>query len=78
MKKEIQIISSDGCSRCIVVKTQLQNHGIGFSEVKLSDLSTGVSSVIIEDANKKGIMNLPILIVNGIVTPLAEVLTYEN
>lgn len=70
----IKLLTSPQCSRCKMVKEQLQNNNIEFKEANLNELENKEKNKYILKAQKKNITSLPILVQEGEVVAMDEVI----
>lgn len=76
---EIKVIGRTGCSRCEMVKNLFKNKGISYTYQLLDDLNNEDKDKFIEQAQSKGLMNLPLIIKNDEVVDLDEMIqTIKN
>lgn len=68
----IKVIGNTNCSRCAMTKKILEKNNIEFEYVLITDLDN--QSELLEEATQKGLMSFPLIIKDGTMISLQEVI----
>lgn len=70
------IIGKAGCTNCTSAKNLLDNHGYGYQYIDYGRLSDAQKSALVSESRKLGSMGLPIVMYNGRVITMANMIEY--
>jgi glutaredoxin len=67
------VYGSVGCGRCFTVKRILENRGVEFSYIMLSDLTKDQLNDLLSRAEAQGVSSAPIIEKDGQIVKLEEI-----
>ena len=70
----IEVIGKENCGACMMAKKVLTKKGVEFVYVHLDDLSEEDKDVVLKLANEQGVRSMPLIIKDGKLVTLQEVL----
>ena len=70
----IKVIGKENCGACMMAKKVLTKKGVEFVYVHLDDLSEEDKDVVLKLANEQGVRSMPLIIKDGKLVTLQEVL----
>lgn len=69
----VRVIGEKGCSRCEITKQILKNKKIDFTYELLSDLPTEDQNELLNKAQLKGLMQMPLILKNNELVEVKEI-----
>ena len=69
----VRVIGEKGCSRCEITKQILKNKGITFEYILLSEQSEEEQNKILNLAQEKGMMQMPLILKDDCLVEIKEI-----
>lgn len=70
----ITIYGKFGCSACETAKRLMTRKELPYNYIDMNDLNNDATAALLADAASAGVRSLPIIVVNGKISTLQEVL----